>query len=86
MTPIRVSHELVLQVFYSIAGKSIGGKPISGPGELRAMVLKLPVVVPSVSELFRPIAMAHYGRPSITLDPPPGVPSIELHRLLHVTR
>ena len=49
ITPLRVSHELVLQVFYSIEGQGVYGEPIAGPGELRMMGVKVPVIVPSVS-------------------------------------
>jgi hypothetical protein len=40
-------HELILQVFYSIDGKSVAGSDVEGPGELRMMAVKLKVQVPS---------------------------------------
>jgi len=36
----------VLQVFYSVEGQGVYGQPIAGPGELRMMGVKVPVVVP----------------------------------------
>ena len=47
ITPIRVSHDLLLQVFYSIDGETVTGQPCEGPGELRMMQVKVPVNVPS---------------------------------------
>ncbi|ORX38571.1 hypothetical protein BD324DRAFT_577633 [Kockovaella imperatae] len=47
ITPIRVKHELAIQVFYSIQGESVAGMPIKGPGELRMMSYRMPVMVPS---------------------------------------
>ena len=43
-------HELHLQVFYSMQSETVTGEPIEGPGELRMMAVKMPVVVPSVSQ------------------------------------
>ncbi|OCF42751.1 hypothetical protein I317_03482 [Kwoniella heveanensis CBS 569] len=47
ITPIRVTHELTLQVFYSIEGQCVRGEPVQGPGELRMMSVKMPIAVPS---------------------------------------
>ncbi|KLT41852.1 hypothetical protein CC85DRAFT_292445 [Cutaneotrichosporon oleaginosum] len=47
ITPIRVAHEFLLRVFYSIEGESVAGKPIKGPGEVRMCQVRLPVIVPS---------------------------------------
>ncbi|WVQ82686.1 hypothetical protein IAT38_004818 [Cryptococcus sp. DSM 104549] len=47
ITPIRVKHEFVLHVFYSIEGESVYGQKVEGPGELRMLETKFPVVVPS---------------------------------------
>ncbi|WVQ99930.1 hypothetical protein IAU59_007073 [Kwoniella sp. CBS 9459] len=47
ITPIRVTHELTLQVFYSIDGQCVRGDPIDGPGELRMMSVRMPIAVPS---------------------------------------
>jgi hypothetical protein len=51
ITPIRVSHDLTLQVFYSVEGESVAGATIEGPGELRLMAVRLNVLVPSVGVL-----------------------------------
>ncbi|WVQ68116.1 uncharacterized protein L199_006322 [Kwoniella botswanensis] len=47
ITPIRVKHELMLQVFYSLDGLCVFDDPIEGPGELRMMSVKMPIGVPS---------------------------------------
>ncbi|WWC63208.1 uncharacterized protein I303_105808 [Kwoniella dejecticola CBS 10117] len=47
ITPIRVKHELLLQVFYSVDGRCVFNDPIEGPGELRMMSVKMPIAVPS---------------------------------------
>ncbi len=47
ITPIRVTHEFLLRVFYSIEGETVAGKPIKGPGEVRMCQVRLPVIVPS---------------------------------------
>ncbi|WWC90774.1 uncharacterized protein L201_005711 [Kwoniella dendrophila CBS 6074] len=47
ITPIRVKHELILQVFYSLDGKCVFNDDIEGPGELRMMSVKMPIAVPS---------------------------------------
>lgn len=53
VTPIRVSHELALQFFYSVEGEMTSGQPIEGPGELRMMQVKFKVLIPSVSPSLR---------------------------------
>ena len=47
ITPIRVKHEMLLQVFYSVDRESVAGMHRDGPGELRMMSYKLPISVPS---------------------------------------
>ncbi|WVN90233.1 uncharacterized protein L203_105469 [Cryptococcus depauperatus CBS 7841] len=47
ITPIRVSHELILQVYYSLHNQFVSGEKLEGPGELRLMSVKMPVCVPS---------------------------------------
>lgn len=47
ITPIRVTHEFLLRIFYSIEGETVTGKPIKGPGEVRMCQVRLPVTVPS---------------------------------------
>ncbi|BEJ15975.1 hypothetical protein CspHIS471_0505800 [Cutaneotrichosporon sp. HIS471] len=47
ITPIRVSHEFLLRVFYSMEGETVTGKPIKGPGEVRMCQVRLPLTVPS---------------------------------------
>jgi len=58
ITPIRVSHEMLLQVFYSVDGEHVNGMPREGPGELRMMQVKLNINIPSccctVSSLILP--------------------------------
>ncbi|GMK55788.1 hypothetical protein CspeluHIS016_0208440 [Cutaneotrichosporon spelunceum] len=47
ITPIRVTHEFLLRVFYSIEAETVTGKPIQGPGEVRMCQVRLPLTVPS---------------------------------------
>lgn len=52
ITPIRVHHELVLQVFFSVDGEDLQGNPLEGDdpsGVMRMLVLTMPTVLPSVS-------------------------------------
>jgi len=51
ITPIRVSHDLLIQFFYSVNGQATSGRPIEGPGELRMMQVKVKLMIPSVSLL-----------------------------------
>ncbi len=48
MTPIRVTHELQLQIFYSVEGETVARAQMEGPGDLRKMQVKIPIIVPSV--------------------------------------
>ncbi|TYJ55457.1 hypothetical protein B9479_003847 [Cryptococcus floricola] len=47
ITPIRVSHELIIQVYYSCYGEKLNGEKVNGPGELRRMTSRSPINVPS---------------------------------------
>ncbi|WVR07466.1 hypothetical protein IAU60_004508 [Kwoniella sp. DSM 27419] len=47
ITPIRVTHECILQIFYSVDGQCVKGTPMEGPGELRMMTMKMPAQIPS---------------------------------------
>ena len=49
-TPIKVSHILRLEVFFSVHGENVQGEkfPDGGPGELRVMKVDKKVVVPAV--------------------------------------
>jgi hypothetical protein len=47
ISPIRVSHQLELQIYYSIEGELASGAPCDGPGELRMMSTKTGIMVPS---------------------------------------
>jgi hypothetical protein len=49
ITPIRVSHDLLIQFFYSVEGQATSGRSIEGPGELRMMQVKFNLMIPSVS-------------------------------------
>ncbi|KAK4689494.1 hypothetical protein P7C73_g589, partial [Tremellales sp. Uapishka_1] len=49
ITPLRVSHEMIVQMFYAIDGMNVKNEPVEGPGELRMMQIKIPILVPSVS-------------------------------------
>ncbi|KAL7423927.1 hypothetical protein Q5752_001512 [Cryptotrichosporon argae] len=47
ITPIRVTHDLTLQIFYSVEGETVTGRPIKGPGEVRMCQIRVGVLVPS---------------------------------------
>ncbi|WOO81269.1 uncharacterized protein LOC62_03G004798 [Vanrija pseudolonga] len=47
ITPLRVSHELLVRIFYSMEGETVTGKQINGPGEVRMCQVRLPITVPS---------------------------------------
>ncbi|ORY35614.1 hypothetical protein BCR39DRAFT_511144 [Naematelia encephala] len=64
VTPIRVSHEVQLQVFYSVEGETVAGMQIQGPGELRMMAVKLPVIVPSCCCSTSSLDLPTYSRDS----------------------
>jgi hypothetical protein len=51
-TPIKVAHEFVLQVFFSVDGEDLTGHQINDgdpSGVMRMLVLPIPVSMPSVS-------------------------------------
>lgn len=55
-TPVKVSHEFVLQVFFSVDGEDLAGNQLNdgdASGVMRMLVLPVPVMMPSVS---RPIS------------------------------
>lgn len=49
ITPIKVTHQLVLEVWYSVYGEDVSGDPLpnGGQGQLRVLRVDKPVVVPS---------------------------------------
>lgn len=47
ITPIRVTHRLDLQVFFSVEGELADGDPCDGPGELQMMQVGSPISIPS---------------------------------------
>jgi hypothetical protein len=51
-TPLRVSHEIVFEVYFSVANEDARGRalPVPGPGGLRFLRVQKPIIVPSVSE------------------------------------
>lgn len=53
-TPIKVSHVLRTEVFFSVHGEDVKGDPLpdGGPGELRVMYVNKSVVLPAVSDPF----------------------------------
>ncbi|TYJ52586.1 hypothetical protein B9479_006794 [Cryptococcus floricola] len=70
ITPIRVSHELIIQVYYSVHGEDVKGRPIKGAGELRMMRTKIPLRVPSCHCLSDSLSLPAYSSSS----PPDGTP------------
>lgn len=51
VTPIKVSHSLIYEIYFSVWGETDKGEPMSkpGPGGLRFMKVQRPIAVPSVS-------------------------------------
>lgn len=51
-TPVRVKHKLVVKAYFAVAGETLSGEPIQGEspgvGDLRMLVVNLPVPLPSV--------------------------------------
>jgi hypothetical protein len=50
-TPVKVSHEFVLQVFFSVDGEDLAGNQLDdgdASGVMRMLVLPVPVSMPSV--------------------------------------
>ncbi|ODN92705.1 hypothetical protein L198_05499 [Cryptococcus wingfieldii CBS 7118] len=70
ITPIRVSHELIIQVYYSVHGEDVKGRPIKGAGELRMMRTKIALPVPSCHCLSDSLSLPAYSSSS----PPDGTP------------
>jgi hypothetical protein len=51
VTPVRVSHEFLLHVFFAVDGQNDQGQPLPSPfdpGEIRAMTVSIPTEIPSV--------------------------------------
>ncbi|ODO06697.1 hypothetical protein I350_04055 [Cryptococcus amylolentus CBS 6273] len=70
ITPIRVSHELIIQVYYSVHGEDVKGRLIKGAGELRMMRTRIPLRVPSCHCLSDSLSLPAYSSSS----PPDGTP------------
>ncbi|ADV22616.1 hypothetical protein I315_05848 [Cryptococcus gattii Ru294] len=47
ITPLRLSHKLIFQAYYSVHGESAQGQKIDGPGQLRMMSITIPTHLPS---------------------------------------
>ncbi|OWZ42130.1 hypothetical protein C356_03575 [Cryptococcus neoformans c45] len=62
ITPIRVTHELLLQIYYSIHGESVKGEKIKGPGELRMMSVRVPTHLPSCHCLSDALSLPTYEK------------------------
>ncbi|KGB79453.2 hypothetical protein CNBG_5291 [Cryptococcus deuterogattii R265] len=62
ITPIRVTHELLLQVYYSIHGESVKGEKIKGHGELRLMSVRVPIHLPSCHCLSDALSLPTYEK------------------------
>lgn len=52
ITPIKVSHGLIAEIYFSIYGETDQSqkKTRPGPGGLRVLKISRPIIVPSVSE------------------------------------
>lgn len=62
ITPIRVTHELLLKIYYSIHGESVKGERIKGPGELRMMSVRVPIHLPSCHCLSDALSLPTYEK------------------------
>ncbi|AFR95678.2 hypothetical protein C343_03784 [Cryptococcus neoformans C23] len=78
ISPLRVSHEMILQVYYSVHGESARGQKIDGPGQLRMMSIIIPTHLPSCHCLsdnlllptYDPCVCHNYEIDSIISSPP----------------
>ncbi|KAJ9110664.1 hypothetical protein QFC19_001493 [Naganishia cerealis] len=64
VTPIKVAHEFVLQVFFSVDGEDLIGNQINdgdASGVMRMLVLPIPVMMPSCCCTFERIALPEYS-------------------------
>lgn len=50
-TPIKVGHQLRMQVYFSVQGEDVQGNKLDdgGPGELRVLRVDKKVILPAVS-------------------------------------
>ncbi|WRT68347.1 uncharacterized protein IL334_005323 [Kwoniella shivajii] len=69
ITPIRVKHELTLQVFYSLDGRCVRDDPIEGPGELRMMSVRMPIAVPSCCLTVSALVLPTYDSSDQAISP-----------------
>ncbi|KAJ9111867.1 hypothetical protein QFC20_002454 [Naganishia adeliensis] len=63
-TPIKVAHEFMLQVFFSVDGEDLTGHQINDgdpSGVMRMLVLPIPVTMPSCCCTFERIALPEYS-------------------------
>jgi hypothetical protein len=54
-TPLRVEHEISIKIFFSVQGETRQGERMKDPqkqGEVRMLVVAVPVVIASVSVLY----------------------------------
>lgn len=62
ITPIKVSHELTLQLYYSMDGLSVTGDCVKGPGALRVMQVRIPISIPSCHCVSDALHLPTYNR------------------------
>jgi len=62
ITPITVSHELVLEVFYSVEGEDVMGKPLPKgmPAPVRMLRILKPVIIPSCGMIPETLELPSY--------------------------
>jgi len=71
LTPIRVSHNLIFELFFSVYGEEASGKPMSvpNPGALRLLKWVRPIIIPGCSLISGVIDLPIYpSEPSKRLD------------------
>jgi hypothetical protein len=65
VTPIKVSHALLAEVFFSVYGEDEKGKPMTRPGAggLKILRINRPVLVSSVSKIVH-----NYGQVTLVIE------------------
>ncbi|GFZ44359.1 hypothetical protein JCM24511_02081 [Saitozyma sp. JCM 24511] len=73
VTPIKVSHSLIYEVYFSLWGETDGGQPMKepGPGGLRFMKVQRPIIVPSCTLIPPVLNLPQYDSSSAPASPCP---------------
>lgn len=73
ITPIKVRHQLIAEVWYSVFSEDVAGNPISPPGQgqLRMLRVEKPVIVPSCAFIPDVVELPSYESHAFDTDPCP---------------